>query len=660
MKPLRRIRTGLLAMALFLGVGGLRVQAIWLDSQGLPVTANIVVVGLDRPAGLFYDAPSDLLYVTEQGGDRISVVKDREAVTVITEAYNMRRAPEMIYRDGTPWKKTQDTHITPIRPCAVAFDTRGLLYVAEDNLQGGRVLQFGRIEGNHLVAREIPTPYMHGEHGYTSMATDQRGRLFATARMATTNSIFSFGSVIMRDDDGSWWMIDQGPFADFSNAAVSPEGDTLVVAEKRNADLSWYDTRTHQLIAGIDVLEGIRFVTLLADGTTVAAIERANGNWGIVEIDPMARKMKDWAGDLTEIGGLAAHPSRREVYVSLKEEGKIIRFMRSSEDEQAPLSKLVELTHSYNLREALPPEHWPAFFQPFVEGLDLVRCVNQFQARRDVAAGETRVPMTMQEFSEAVPVVAGRLKAELISDPADEPDPIEEIGFVLFYPNRNTLAEDKRAPNVSLFVARHKSGKLATSDFMTGAAGKLLREDMDLDEVPDIIVSFPSGYYATKTAEAGHGQLRVYFLGLGLGPDYWLDIDRFDPSQSALLVEKSEDERVEYALSAFPETDAAGRHSVLVAGVAPRKTVWYEMGKSAVRWNVITSGTPMPRFRHTMTIDDLKQSGMTLTKDHASANKRVLDKDIAMLQRKIILHAATRWRKNHLLVSEPPPGGGED
>lgn len=637
-------------------VSGCPAFAIWLDSEGTPVTANIIVIGLQQPTGLYYDPETDLIYVAEQGANRISAVKDREAVPIFEEALSMRHAPVFIYAEDPPPREEQKTHIVPILPSSVAFDERGYMYISEDNPEGGRILQIARLKTGHYVAREISTPYMHGEHGYTSMATDSHGRIFATARMASTNSIFSFGSGIMRDEENTWWMIDQGPFADFSNIAVSPGGDTVVLAEKRNADMSWYDTESQQMIASIDVLEGVRFVTLLYDGTTVAAIERADGNWGVVEIDPLARKMRDWAGDLREVGGITAHPTRREVFVSLKEEGKILRLMRPPEGEGSGISKLAELTHSYSLREALPPSDWPEFFKSFVEGLDLIRTVNHFEPRRNVMPGEARVPMTMQEFSEAVPVVAGLLKATLISPPEDEPDPIEQVCFVLFYPNKNTLADEKRAPNISLFAIRRKSGATRYSDFMTGAAGKLLREDMDIEEVPDIVVSFPSGYYSLKSAEAGHGQLRVFYLGLGMGPDYWMDVDRFEPSASSMIVEKRDEKRIEYALEPYPESVNAGRHTILVAGVAPRKTVWFELGKSAVRWNVITSGTPLPRFRHTMTIDDLKRSGMQLTKHHAQANKRVLDKDIAMLQRKIILHAATRWKKNNLLKPEPPSG----
>ncbi len=638
--------TGILA-GLILTFFTVNSGAVWLDSEGSPVTANIIVIGLNEPQGLLYDDALETLFVAEQGANRIVAVKDRVVVPIASQTLMMNKAYYVMYGDGSK-KPGPRTHLYLNKPSGIVFDSQGMMYVSEYNPEGGRLIQFSNIEENQMVAHEIKSPYMRSSHGYTGMSIDPRDRLYVSAVAMQTNSLFSFGSVIMKDNSDTWWMIDSGPFAEFSNVAVAPDGHTIAVAEMRNGDLSWYDTHSRQLVANIDVIEGIRHIALLSDGTTIATIERANGNWGVVEVDPLARRMKDWAGDLPRIGGLAVHPTKREVFISLVDDGKVMRLMRYGEKKAISRNKLMELSHTYRLKEALPPHEWPEFFKKFIEKLDVVRTVNKY-GMRTADADDARPTLTINEFSEALPVVAGKMKATLIGMPDQEPDPIEEVAFALFYPNQNTVAEQEPAPGISLFSVKHRSGKIKASNPMPGPSGKL-HEGMKLEDMPDMIVYLPNGHYSTKSTQTGHGQLRVFYLGMGLGPDYWLDIDRYKPEESFMIVERRDGSKVKYALTPYEERLEAGRHSILVAGVTPHQTEWFELGKGAIRWNLIKEEMKAPRFRHTMTMDDLKKSGLQLSGQRSRAQAEIVDESISELQRRIILRSATRWKTANFLV----------
>ncbi len=398
------------------------------------------------------------------------------------------------------------------------------------------------------------------------------------------------------------------------------------------------------------MLDGIRHVAFLPDGRTLATLSHEDGTWSLIEIGPLSGGVWEWVGDLGEIGALYVNPRTSDIYLSLAAEGKIMRVRQLERDiaEDAGMDHFAKLSHTFELDNAMPPKEWPEFFKKYIDKLDVVRTVNKhFTMARPTERSLSRAPMTIGEFASAIPVVAGKVRTRLLSSPELEPDPIEEVSFLLFYPNQSAVTRQAVAPSVSLFRARHKSGRLVKTAFLPNREGKMLSDDMKADELPDVLVSFPTGYYAPSTDLSDEDLVRVYFLGMGLGPDYWMDIYREQRDRSRMIVEKVNGDKISYAIEPLPEGVRSGNQTILVAGIKPVEMGWYRIGAFPVMWHYIAE-EPRPVYtKHWVDIARLAGVNVRSRASVAAAYSRRLTADEINLRRRIILRAASRWEDVH-------------
>ncbi len=587
--------------------------ALRLEPSRELLSVDIYARELTQPAGLSTDPISGNLYVAEWGRDRISVIRDQRVVPVFGSNFEVREdIPSWAIRVERPLDLWLYARVR--RPQDIAFDADGRLYVAE-SAAGGRLLCFEPATDGTVLATVVPTPWEDDEFGYTGVATDGMGRLYVSSRKSGAASILSFGRIMMRDESRQWWLVDYGPFAEFSNVAISHDDRTLVYGEYRTADLCWYDTKRQMLFGAVDRARGLRYVEVLRDGTTLGVIQRQDQTWSVVEIDPREGRMWEWVGGLSRIGGIHAHPHEPVVFVSLQDEGQILRLRRSAPAPTDAGNKLTEMLHSFEMQYALPPRVWPRFFREFIERLGVVRPVDPSGAEAD--PGEPAAPrdtvygvgkaMTIAEFTSSIPLIAARVKATLISPAEWEPDPIEELSFVIFYPNID-VGGRKVAPNVSLFRATHKSGRVVRTRFLPDQMHQPPEDVMDWEDMPEVLVSFPAGYHARRTGQSEAGLLRVYFLGMGLGSDYWIDIYRRNQGESTLLVERPDGRKLEYVLEPYEERIQAGGETVLVAGLEPIEYGWHKLGRNPIHWNLIVHEDDPLVTRHMVSIEDLRRA----------------------------------------------------
>ncbi len=621
--------------------GGLR-----LEPSGELLSAEVIAAGLKYPAGLAADPRSDLLFVAESGANRISVIRKKTFEPVLSDQFTVSRdLPAWAYtaqRDEAFWLRAALR-----KPVGLAFDNDGRLFVAEAD-KGGRLLCFEPLRDGLQLAHAIPTPWLDTSYGFTSVAVDSTGRVFVTTREADPKAVLVFGSIAVRESNGNWWLVDHGPFADFSNVAITRNGGTLVVGEHRSADVSWYDVDRQIELGTMPRIDGVRHVAVLPDGTTLASLSREDGTWSVAEIDPLNHNVAEWVGQLGEIGGLYVHPESGDVFVSLAREGKILRLRRLGENTWRDEEKMRQLTKAFALEKALPPKEWPEFFRKFIQTLDVIQAVNQPVVNQVPTPGGSPVMcMTMTEFASAVPVVAAKVKARLLSPPEIEPDPIEEISFVLFYPNQSVVTHKTAAPSVSLFRVKHKSGRVARTRFMPNKSGRALTEDMDWDEMPEVLVSFPSGYLAAESGLTEEGLIRVYFLGMGLGPDYWINLHRLQEDKNHMLVEKLGGRKVEYALEPFTE-GGEKNPTVLVAGLKIFDKGWLNLGPYPVTWSLVSNEDKPLKFKHGVKLAELTPDKIRTEPLLAQSYERELTKDEISIYRRLILRAATRWSKQGL------------
>jgi sugar lactone lactonase YvrE len=625
------------------GVAWMPASAMRIEPYREGLAVELLVQGLDGPAGMAVDPQSGHLHVVEKTGRRVAMIQERMIETRVQSEFEVVRSVPV-------WAVLEDRGLADWTagqfrdPVDIAFDAEGRLWVAEAGMRG-RLLCFDRIEDQFGYARVIASPWLEESVGYTSVQVDRHGRVYTTMQRVDDPGLLTMGRVAMREPDGEWYLIDYGPFAEFSNVQLSTDDGTLVFAEHRTADLTWYDADRRMLYGAMERVRGIRHVVLMADGTTLASLRHEDGTWSVVEIDPRYGRVWEWVGDLTEIGGLAAHPGNGEVYVSLLAEGRVMRLCRQGERRAAPENRLAGMMQQFEIEHALPPKEWPAFFREFIERLGMVEAVNEvWSSLNPVDRSFSQVPMSVDEFTTAIPVVAAKLRATLLSPAEMEPDPIVELSFVIFFPNQTVHTRQSVAPSVSLFRAEHRSGRVVRTRFLPTANGFPLTEDLDWDDLPEVLVSLPAGYYANQTGVSEDGLVRTYFLGMGLGPDYWVDVHRGDPNRNVMRVEGRNGERIEYALEPYPERCEAGGESVLVAGLKDVEKGWLAIGKSPVWWNVaLGDEAPVLPMRNMERTQRQAWQGLDMVPSLAERTAFNLSREQISFRRAVVLRAATRW-----------------
>lgn len=618
------------------GAQGLRLEA-FRDS----LAVELVTQGLDQPTGMAIDPDSGLLHIAEQGRSRIVAIRDRIPEAVIDQHFTISPdLPVWALSDARP--RSDWTHNGLRAPADLAFDPGGRLWVAEAG-ERGRLLRFHQVEGAYSVAEAIPPPWLNENVRLNSVAVGPDGRIYTVMQSASAedDGLLTLGRVIVREPDGEWRLIDYGPFARFSNVQLSQDGSTLLFTESLTGDVTWYDTDREILYGAMERVAGVRHVALLDDGTTLVAIEREDQSWSVVELDPRYGRAWEWVGGLSRIGGLTARPEENAVYLSLPSEGRIMRVVRRSDRRLAPENRLSGLIQQFEIENSLPPREWPAFFREFIERLGMLEATDEVMTSLHPMQ-QRRYPMTVEEFTSAIPVVAAKLKATLLNPPEDEPDPIEDISFVIFFPNQSVHTRQSVAPSVSLIRAEHRSGRVARTRFLPTSSGAPISEELDWDDLPEVLVSLPTGYHAEQTSLTEPGLVRVYFMGMGLGPDYWLDIYRGNPSRSIMRVEHRDGRRLEYALEPYPEQPESGGEAVLVAGLKNIESGWISLGSRPVNWNIARDEGPELRVRNMERMERLgwrhaDQPVLRATRRQSSRH------DMMNFRRAVVLRAATRW-----------------
>jgi len=646
-------RTSIILSLLIVGSLGMLVQNAYglrLQSTREVLSADVLATGLVSPTGMACDPKTERLYVTERDANRVSLIHEHAGIPVLTDQFRVSDTlPHRLISHEHPRKSWTEAAFR--KPIDLAFDSIGGLYVAESGA-GGRVLRFEPMYDGLLSASVIPTPWSGSDYSYTSIAVDNDYSVYLTARERKM-PMLAFGSAFVRNQDGGWLLIDYGPFAEFSNIAINPHDHHIAVAETRRGNLSWYETDRQAEMAMLGRLDGVRHLAILPNGKTLATLARTDNTWSIVEVDPISGDIREWVGELPPIGGLYANPRTGEVYLSLVNEGKIIRITRIEKDRDADQndSQLVKLAESFEIEKALPPEEWPSFFRDFVETLDVIQPINPGDNGSDptgTASTSGKAGMSMDDFAAAIPVVAAKAKAHLLSPASLEPDPIKEIDFLLFYPNQSSVAEQTVAPSISLFHARHKSGRTDSTHFMPNEQGKPLSEDLEPENIPEVLVSFPSGYYAELNDISNRDLVRAYFLGMGLGPDYWIDINREHLEKSRLMVEKPDGTKIYYRLEPYRESIRAGGYSVLVAGTKAVKAGWASLNTSPAAWSYVDPDTSPVATKHAYRMGTSQQIAQQdeMPSTAAAYNKLISPRELN-LRRKIVMRAAARWGEAH-------------
>jgi sugar lactone lactonase YvrE len=595
----RRVRLALVAGALLTGAYSVPAEitaGARLDRITGDVEAYLVAEGLSSPDGLAIHPQTHELYVSEETAGRVSVIRNGRAEVAVNGNWTIsRRIPEWAVNTFTPLEHWLRPELQS--PEGIAFSREGDLYVLED-AAGGRLLEFtADAQGQYHTARALPIPWTSEPYAWEGLTVAADGRIFIAGSSVENGSAFS-GSVLMRDQGDDWWVVDCGPFAPFSSVALSRDEEILIVAEEGAGGVTWWDTVRQRDIQTVSkALGNVEGVTTLPDGSIIAAQESAPNRHGgyqgrLVRIDPMTGDMTTLAEGFKAIESVLLDPQTGYLYVSEDGTGSIIE-VRPAQRILATEYLLKRTLLASESQSGLPPKRWPPFLKGFFNRMGVEtrdEDVASYQPT-PVKKKKARKDLTLQEVGERVPLVAGKVKMNSVATEED-PDPIQEISFVHFFPNQVIHIDRNVMPGVCLFAARRASGKIERNRPLLGLVADHWSQETGWSRLSDAAsLQLPfTTCSATRQDDSGVA-ITMCFLGMEITSDYYLSMNYGKRNEASLTTDLT-DGTTSSCEATFVESDAQGNEVVnlVMTGFMPRRTSgmgWLNIGKHN-RWSLVT------------------------------------------------------------------------
>lgn len=578
------------------------------------IPTRILAQGLSSPDGVAVHPRTGEVYVSEETTGRIVVLRNGVALPVIADAFEVEDSLP-------PWAVTQQRpmaawlHPRLRNPEGLCFTPAGTLLVAED-APNGRVLEFiPDADGRFGKARAIPIPWNQEGYAWEHVLASTDGRLFVSGSAAESGPGVFFGAVLMRDRAGEWWVVDYGPFASFTGLALSADQEILVVGEEVGGAVSWWDTERHEELGFTqEVLPRVESVAALPDGTFLA-LQESNTPLGqalkqghpearggrIVRINPETGDIREVARGFSSLEGMAYQHSSGKLWLTEDGTGRVLElepgFQLLDHD------VLARFQHTREVGQGRGPKKWPDFLRQFISNLGVAPVDEDAQTLFGLRGNggsdnEQARPLTLQEFAEKVPFVAGKVTVDKAVGPVGK-DPLEEISFVMFYPNQSVRSSRGTSPSLSLFSAKYQSGRVERSREMIGARSTSFR----IGEPGTASPSGPADLYlplgsANVRQEKGSTRLTLSFMGVDVLDDYLLALNVGGTESGHLTLNLRQGGKETYDVS-FLEKDANGnlRRNLVVAGLdrgTAKNFGWYKLGNSGSTGLLTLSPLEMP------------------------------------------------------------------
>jgi sugar lactone lactonase YvrE len=547
-------------------------EAIVFDRQ-------VYATGLQSPDGLALHPASGELYVTEETAGRISVIRAGHAVPVAGPVLRVNPdLPDWLMTADKPAAFWQNGKLSS--PEGIAFGSDGTLYVVEDTPRG-RVLSFTpSAAGAYGNATVLPVPHLGEAYAWESIALARDGRVFLAGASHEAQTGWSSSCVLSRDTTQGWWMVDHGPFASFSALALSSEEEVLVAGDEALGGITWWDVNRQQEIQTLSQeLGAIEGLAVLPDGSLVVAQENVvvpespqKSGGRLLRIDPASGTRTIIAEGLGSLESVVCDERTGRLYVSEDSTGRILCFTP-----RQPLPRRQELLQvvrrSGEARRGLPPRQTPDFLKHFMKKVG-VELVDQGQAggaatgaRGQGSLAEGIPPLTLEELGQRIPLVAGRVQVEELEGVED---PITEISFINLFPNQMTRTDNRSAPSLCLFSAKHRSGKVDRSQILGGFQARKLSPDGATEMLnAEALLMLPLATCSAVESDNGV-TVAMTFLGLDRFEDCFLTLNYGRRNEAYFSVAGPQ---LRVARARFAETRVDGREVVNFAmtGVRPRR-----------------------------------------------------------------------------------------
>ena len=560
--------------------------------QVQPFTVRTLAEGLQQPHGVAVDPRTGDVYVSELGAGRISVVRNNRAEPALAPGWTVsaETLPRWAISDRVPRSKWLSAAL--VKPGPISIGTNGSLYVAEQ-VPDGRILEFRPdAQGRYATAHGVPVPWLDQEFQWRDLRVDTLNRLFIVGADEIGSDFMKFGSCLVRQPDGEWWVIDFGPFAYFYSFALSDRQDIMILGDRNKGTLSWWEVDRQIMLGGSPNSTGrsaLQSLAIYPDGSFVLGQIDGPDRASIVRMDPFTGQQTVLADNLRSIGAIAMDRPNARFLVTDPVAGRLLECVPNPpiRFNEAAMRQIVR---SIDGMIGVTSEA-PAFLNTFFDRLQ--------SAAQDIMPDDSThaVQFNLSDIAGKMPVVAGRVRAAIEVEGAEE-DPIEQIEFFLLFPSKVVMTDVAVSPSLSFFSARRKSGAIEqTRPLFRGNVGVYRVSGTNVSRV----ASAPGGIHVPVVAcglEQADGGVYVNlsFLGGGVFGDYYLTLFQGPREQSAKLVVRSptsESGLITYEASFMDDATIEGMDgsisreqlsNLLIAGFAPgggvnRAVGWLRVGR---------------------------------------------------------------------------------
>lgn len=540
------------------------------------------------------------------------VIRDGNAVPVASGFTVSKDYPAWAVRKNTPashWEKgSLDS------PVGIAFSTNGNLFVVEGVPQGRLLELEADASGNYTRAKVIPIAWLSQNFTWETVKVSQQGNVFICGNVEEARRLF-FGSVLMRDELGDWWVVDYGPFINFCGIDIARAGDILVVADKNNGGFSWWDVFYHVELGEIQkTMPPERYgeqVAILPDGAFALGQEPENGQGGgrVVRVDPFSGQQTVLVDGLGSIGGLITDRQTDHFFVADGQRGAVVRCRIP--DELLSENYLIQQTkEAHEIREGFTPRETPGFLRDFLlKSGAFPNKLEEETAQGDLPPDSARInwqdmAFSLRDFARNIPLIAGNIELEPLDD--NIKDPVERIEFVIFFPGDVIVQGKEASPSKTFFSSVRRSGKTERTrqlfkGFALSRAGN--RADEDWSEASqEASMSIPLATVNMERTVKGR-TVDLVFLGLGMFSDYYLNLLTGAENAGSVIVEDPEGNEERYRAS-FVRLDESGQtyRNLIIAGFDPPDEEnpedgigWLNIGYSPVG-SALSTGDQLKRF----------------------------------------------------------------
>lgn len=528
---------------------------------------SVLAKNLRGPDGLALDRRTGALYVSEEN-----------AATIVRIASNGSR--QVVIDGTTPVFEEQGRSRTKTiglrSPEGIAWDGAERLYVVED-VPGGRLIAFefsGKPGPAGAAGTVVALPLPNHRFAWESIDVGPAGELLlagstleALGRDPDAGGLLGLvrGAILYRNVQGEWWLPLNDSLASYSAARFSPDGQFAFFADEASGDVGCLDLRTRNVrtfrsARRFRAPEGLH---ALAGGTALVAEESG----AIYRWDPTTDTFQ------------AIHENPGTVE-SVLWDGKQQRLLVA--DDQNGTVHALELKPGLSFREAIGtlldirfedqstpvemiPERCPAYLAKVLKlgGFDPYRKDGK---------------VTFEDFARKYCMVAIDADAEQLDPAAAIADPIEHIQFVIVAPYLIGVKEGELIWSSSGFTAVKASGQEWKTELVQRQVvhGDLM--ESRFTPVGGQTIALPMPFSARINSD---GFVTVHFMGMGVMPDFLLEMNVVDPDQSVMVVMPLDGDPEQYRI-ALPSRRNRNHWVVALERKAP--DVWRRLSLPA-RWS---------------------------------------------------------------------------